>query len=351
MRAPTLKDVAQRAGVGVVTVSSVINGASTPTRVSPSTRQRIIQAAAELRYHPNAMARGLRNRRVHTIGVLFDTFSPFAITHNPHAGGILEGILTTGRETGYNCLVFTAEWQNAEVSAATFRDKLTDGILIVAPRVGSDTVEGLNALGIPTVVISTESRVAGVPWVDVDNAQGARLAAEHLAKLGHTRIAHLRGDERQWSVRERSEAFWARLAEFGIAERPEYVLPGTFSVGISYKSARHLLESPEPPTAIFATNDLLAMAALDAARDTGVGVPDELSIVGFDDVPTAVYVRPQLTTVRHPFGEVGSAAVHLLISRLNGEACPEEGIRLPLELIVRGSTGTAKPAVAIGRRR
>lgn len=346
MRAPTLKDVARKAGVGVVTVSSVINGASTPTRVSDATRQRIIQAAAELRYHPNAMARGLRRRRVHIMGVLFDTHSPFVISNNPHASGVLEGILTTGREAGYNCLVFTTEWQNAEVSATLFRDQLTDGILVIAPRVGSDTVEGLATLDIPLVVVSAEARVKDVPWVDVDNALGARLAAEHLASLGHTRIAYLAGHETQWSVRERHAAFWSRLAEFGIEERPEYRRVGTFSLSGSYKSAQYLLELPEPPTAIFATNDALAMAAMDAARVMGVSIPEELSIVGFDDVPMAVHVRPQLTTLRHPIREVGCIAIQLLLNRINGESIENPGVRLPPELIVRGSTGIAKSAVS-----
>ncbi|GAB4462033.1 MAG: LacI family DNA-binding transcriptional regulator [Armatimonadaceae bacterium] len=355
MRAPTLKDVAHKAGVGVVTASTVLNGASTQTRVSQATRQRILDAAAELRYHPNAMARGLRRRQTQTLGVLFDNPTPFTLQTNPHTSAIMEGILTTGREKGYNVLIFTPEWESAKSSAPLFRDHSTDGIIVIAPRRHSDTVSGLCDLGIPVVVASAPAELPGVPWVDVDNVRGAQLVADHLADLGHRRVAYLPGDESQYSVGERREALFERLLGRGILECADYCVPGTFSSSQLTANIELLLKLPNRPTAVFATNDNMAIALLRIAREHGIKVPEQLSVVGFDDVPLARYVTPQLTSVRHPIAEVGRWAAETLIRKLNTpvrkvvhdvneeevEASEVQGMRLMPELVVRGTTAPA----------
>lgn len=344
MRAPTLKDVARKAGVGIATASTVLNGGSTATRVSNATRQRILDVAAELRYHPNAMARGLRNRRTRTVGVLFESEGPFFITNNPHASAVMEGVLTTGREAGYNVLTFTSQWRDAETSAAPFRDQMTDGILVIAPRRHSDVVRGLTDLGIPVVVVSSPSGDAEVPWVDVDHAQGAALVADHLAELGHRRIAYMSADERVWATFLRGEAFWRRLAALGVRFDAEYAVPPTFDLKLAQENARQLLRHSKPPTAIFAMNDQLAMCALAAAREEGVSVPEQLSVVGFDNIPLSQYVVPGLTTVHHPMVDVGRTAMKMLLQWLEGTKPEPSGIHLPASLVLRGSTAHAPTA-------
>jgi LacI family transcriptional regulator len=341
VRAPTLKDVAQRAGVGVVTASCVLNGAAkTGTRVSEETRRRILAAAAEVQYHPNAHARGLRRSRAHTLGVLFPTTEP-AIVSNPYASGVLAGIVAECAARGYGIHLFTQPWEGAEKSARTFRDQRTDGVLVIAPAVGSDIAAGLEGLSLPTVVVSSPSGSASVPYVDVDNAAGARLAARHLLALGHRRIAHQFGDPTQASVAERRAAFLAELAAAGIAPPAEHLAGGSFDRDECFRIAGRLLSLPEPPTAVFATNDDIALDLVAAARSRGLRVPEDLSVVGFDDYPAARLVSPALTTVRHPLWEVGASAVRLLLERVEGEADtpPSSGpLLLAPELVVRAST-------------
>jgi LacI family transcriptional regulator len=343
MRAPTLKDVARQEGVGIATVST-INGGSSATRVSAATRQRILEVAAELRYHPNAMARGLRNRKSRTVGVLYDSEGPFLITHNPHASAVMEGILTTGREAGYNVLTFTSRWQDAATSAPLFRDQMTDGILVVAPRRGSDVVRGLASLGIPVVTVSGPSGEAEIPWVDVDHAQGAALAADHLVSLGHTRIAYLAGDPSIWASHRRGEAFWRRLAVHGVRYRPEYAVTGAFNLHETQEIMRGFLALPERPTAVFAMNDQMAMCVMAAAREVGLRVPEDLSVVGFDDIPLCEYLVPRLTTVQHPMVEVGQVGMKLLLQRLDGTVPEDAGREVPAALVARDSTAPVAPA-------
>ena len=180
----------------------------------------------------------------------------------------------------------------------------------------------------------------GVPFVDVDNAAGARLAAEHLLALGHTRIAYLRGGPSQYSVAERGDAFAETLANAGVSIPPEYDLPGDFEEPGRTENARRLLTLPNRPTAIFATNDNIALAALRVARSLGIRVPDELSLIGFDDYPLAEHATPPLTTIHHPLAQISALAVQLLIQRIEGEPIRETAHYFPPHLILRASTGS-----------
>jgi LacI family transcriptional regulator len=338
MKSPTLRDVASRAGVSVASVSAVLNNGNTGTRVSEQTRQRILTAASALRYHPNANAQGLRRRRAQCISVLFDyAQAEIPPITSPYAGAFLEGVLRVGQEQGYNLLLYSQTWESAEASAPLFRSQQTDGVIVAAPVRGSDTLKGLHSLEIPLVAASSPSGIAGVPWVDVDNAQGARLAAEHLLNLGHTRIAHLSSRPDNANAIVRRIAFWDALALQGILPHPDYEVVGTFHNERLVEETRRLLALPAPPTAIFAWNDLAARAVLEGARRAGVRVPEQLSVIGFDDLPDGADAPVPLTTIRQPVRELGRAAARLLIATLDGEM--PENVTLPVSLVVRGSTG------------
>ena len=331
----TIRDVARESGVSVATVSYVLNNGPRPVR--DETRERVLAVMRRLDYHPNAMARGLVRRRLFTLGVLFSSVEPTVVTNN-YATCVLRGIMAAAVQAGYNVTIFTRPWQDARRSAARFGDRRTDGILVAAPSVGSDVVSGLAQRGVPVVVVSAPSNDSCVPWVDVDNARGAVLATEHLLALGHRRIAFLMGDGTQRSVFQRRDAFMATLGRAGVPVRDDYWLPGSFEPEVVYRNVTRLLNLPEPPTSIFTTNDDMAATTLEAARDLGVRVPQDLSVIGFDDYPYKGVGAPILTTVRHPLAEVGEAAARLLIDRVEGRGDGQREMVFQPELIVRETT-------------
>lgn len=344
----TIRDVARESGVSVATVSYVLNNG--PRQVRAETRQRVLEVMHRLDYHPNAMARGLVRRRMHTLGVLFGQVEPAVVT-NPYAAAVLQGILTSCADLGYNVTLFPRAWQNTRDSVAPFRDRRTDGVLVVAPLTGSDVVSSLASFGLPLVVISSPSPVPGVPSIDIDNKRGARLAVEHLIGLGHTRIAHIAGDETHASVSKRRQGFLSTLMEAGLSAPEEYLISSHYSREHSLPIARRLLSQKQRPTAIFAGNDMIAVAVLEAARELDILVPEELSVVGFDDLPMASHVTPQLTTVRQPLAVLGERATRLLVQRIEGhtsetgEAFSDSQKLEEPDLVIRGTTAPPPPSL------
>jgi LacI family transcriptional regulator len=219
-----------------------------------------------------------------------------------------------------------------------FRSQQTDGVIVAAPVMGSDTVSGLHSLGIPLVVVSGSTSIPDIPQVLVDNVQGARLVAEHLFSLGHRRIAHLPALEGNDDGRVRQEAFWSAIAARGGERRPQYAVFGTELHAHPAREIERLLRLPEPPTAIFAWNDRIARVALEVAHRLGVAVPQKLSVVGFDDLPSGDDARVPLTTVYQPVRALGEAAAHQLIERIETGECTTPYTLLPVSLVVRGST-------------
>ena len=345
-KAPTLSDVARDSRVSEATVSVVLNGARSNTRVSAETRRRIEESAALLRYQPNASARSLVRQRTNTLGVLFGVIESRTALADNYGSGILQGIVSQAASQHYEVHLYTEPWHDAPRSAGRYRDQRTDGVLLVAPLTDSDMLSGLAAAQIPLVAISPDAPEAerlDVPFTDIDNAAGVRMAVRHLAELGHTRIAHLTGDQNIYSVQSRREAFIGALNDAGIEAAPEYLMYGMYSGERAGQDLRHLLSLPHSPTAIVAGNDNIALAVIRAAQEIGVSVPHDLSVVGFDDVPAAAYVTPGLTTIRQPLAAIGAMAVTLLIDRISNRKHSHstdclEGCLLTPELIVRGST-------------
>ena len=336
----TLGEIARQAGTSTMTVSAVLNGSRSNTRVADETRKRIEKLAAELNYSPNAMARGLRRQRTDTIGVLF-TWAGSRTIHNLYSMTMLDGIVAGAATAGYHVLLYTQRWESAATSAATFADQRTDGMIVIAPREDSDVVTGLTALGIPLAVISSSVKDSCVPGVNIDNDTGMALGLAHLSALGHTRIAYAGQPPERRSMRERHDAYVCWMAEHKLPIPEGYALT-TLSTGKSQPALEHLLRLPKPPTAIFAATDDLAAEVLEAARTVGISVPEQLSVVGFDDVLVASLTTPKLTTIRLPLYEMGQQAAQLLVARIKGRSeadGPSVQIISP-ELIVRDSTAT-----------
>jgi len=335
----TIDDVARAAGVSRFTVSAVLNGARSNTRVSETTRQRIMDSATDLRYRPNAQARSLALRRTRTIGVLFDLIESTAAIENSYAAGVLQGIVREARGVHNDVLIYTEPKSHDGLPGTDFRDQRTDGVIVVAPLLGSLVVERVMEARIPVCIISSNHALdLPISRVDADNVQGVRSVVTHLLDLGHRRIAHITGREGVPSTMLRREIFQSALAEVGISVPPAYIVGSPYDGFPVQDTLPALMALPEPPTAIFAFNDDVALAVLGTARSLRISIPEQLSVVGFDDIPTASHSVPRLTTVWQPLKEMGAAAVRRLLEQIDGkQEIGDES--LPTTLVVRESTG------------
>ena len=326
-----IADVAAFAGVGIATVSRVLNGRA---NVSQATRDKVLEAIRVLDYRPSSVARNLSLKRTQVIGVVT------AFLTNPSPIERVRGIVTALGDSPYDLALFDVESAGRERRAfRLLADRSrTDGLLIVSFIPPAGEVARLVTAGIATVLI--DARHDTLPAVVVDDVEGGNLATRYLLELGHRRIAFI-GDKptdefRFDSSRDRTVGYERALADAGVPLRPEYVREGTPFRHIARSIAVELLQLPERPTAIFAASDTQALGVLEAARALRIRVPEELSVIGFDDIEIASYVG--LTTVRQPLFESGRRGAELLLGALAGTPPPARVETLPLELVVRGTT-------------
>jgi LacI family transcriptional regulator len=321
----TIRDVAARAGVSVATVSKVINQRY---GVSATTYAHVQAVIAELGYEASLVAQSLRNHRTNVIGILVADLEPFSTE-------LLKGIADAIRGSGFELVVYSAGgrtgdhvgWERRYLSRLS--GTLVDGAVLVTP-----TVIDVN-YGAPIVAVDPHTGPSDLPTIDSDNLRGAQLATEYLLELGHRRIAMLTGRPDLQSAMLREQGY--RLA-LGAQVDEELVQPGGYDAAVSAESARQLLEVPDRPTAIFAANDVSAIATLEVAAELGVRVPEDLSVVGFDNIPESALSSPPLTTVEQPIRTMGHRAIELLISLIRGEPAEITHITLPTNLVARRST-------------
>lgn len=329
-----ITDVARRAGVSITTVSRVLNNTG-GYPVKAATRERVLSAVEELGYRPNDLARGLLSKRSRTIGLLIPDIS------NPYYPELSLGVEDTAYENGYSVIFCNTSRQAEKLEhyVDVLLQKRADGIIIAGG--GTDFAPVLRAIGDFEVQVTVVGR-HGTPFpsVQIDNVHAARKAISHLLDLGHERIAFISGPMNLSSVQDRLDGYRSSLEQFGGAREDRLVREGDFQYESGYRAALSLLRDSDPPTAIFAANDRMAIGAISAALDTGLGVPDELSVVGFDDIAMARYVRPTLTTVSLSDYEMGVAAMRSMLRLLRGEEVPEVSW-LPTEMVIRQSTGPA----------
>jgi len=328
-----IADVAAHAGVGVATVSRVLNGRA---NVRPATRDRVLDAIRTLNYRPSSVARNLSLQRTMVIGALLPWFT------NPSAVQRVRGIVDGLNGSAYDLMVFDIESEDRQRRAFELFDRgdRADGLLVVSTNPPDMEVERINAAGLPCVLV--DGVHPSLPSIAVDDVAGGEMATRHLIELGHRRIA-LIGDPPpefrfDWS-RDRTRGYEQALLRAGIGVRPQYVREGTRLLHVARGIAAELLALPERPTAIFAASDTQAFGAIEAARALGIRVPEELSVIGFDDIEVASYVG--LTTVRQPLFESGRRGAELLLRALSGRQVDVRTELLPLELIVRSTTGPA----------
>ncbi|MBT2501282.1 LacI family DNA-binding transcriptional regulator [Curtobacterium sp. ISL-83] len=323
----TIADVARAAGVSIPTVSKVINNRD---GVAAATMLRVQQVVDELGYETSLVARSLRSSRTGVVGILVPEFEPFSTE-------LLRGISRAASGTGYELLAYAGlvtgadqpGWERRSLSRLS--GTLIDGAIVVTPTTA------LSSSSIPVVAIDPHTGPEGHATVDADNEGGARSAVEHLLALGHTRIAHVHGRADLASAQLREAGYRQALRDAGITVDERLVRAGGYQEDQSAEVARTLLAEPDRPTAVFAANDSSAVGVLRAAAELGLRVPEDLSVVGFDDVPQASMTTPPLTTVAQPLTELGGRAVAMLLTMLRGEPTSAH-VRLATTLRVRQST-------------
>lgn len=327
MPAPTMEDVAARAGVSRALVSLVMRNSP---KVSPASRSAVLAAAAELGYRRNAIARHLASNRTDMIGVLLSDI------HNPFFAEIYDGADEEAASHDYRLLLGTGS-RNPERerdAVEAFLELRVDALLLAGPRLPSAVIAAA-ARAVPVVLVSRLIRADGVDTVVADDRAGAGLAVRHLASLGHRRIAHIDGGAGAGAAARRSGYDKAMVA-LGLKSCIQ-VISGDFTEVGGASAMRRLLQSPEPPTAVFAANDLSAAGALDALEEAGLAVPDDVSVVGYDNTALAALHHVALTTINQPRGEMGRLAVRMALDRLEGRVSGAAARRAVLtpELVVR----------------
>lgn len=333
----TIKDVAKRAGVSTSTVSHVINKTR---RVSDALEQRVLAAMDELDYRPNILARSLRVRESRTIGVVVPDNS------NPFFAEMARAIENRVFGDGYSVFLCNSDGQEAKERAYvnSLVLKRVDGVIFITSGGTTEPLEELVRHDTPVVVVDREVPLSLADVVLLDNRTGGVLATRHLIELGHRLIACITGPSMLTPSADRVLGYRQAMEEAGLSVRAEWILPGDFRSASGQRAMARLLALPEPPTAVFACNDLMAIGAMRALRAAGIHIPADVSLVGFDDIPLASEVTPALTTVAQPIAEMGSIAVELLLSRINDKRDLTQTERRVLKptLVVRDSTAKCR---------
>jgi LacI family transcriptional regulator len=331
----TIAQVAAEAGVSAMTVSNVINARP---GASESTRQHVLEVADRLGYTPPG-ARTAKRGRTGLVGVLtLDLTGEYSLEI---VRGIAEEIADDERELLLNASVDAIRERDR---IAFFAKGLVDGLLLIAPVLEPDTLQEIQAGDLPVVVIDPRRLDVDLPRVVVDNYTGARAGTQHLLDLGHRRIAYIRGEEDHESTEARYRGYRDAMLIAGAEVDEKLVLSTNFTHQGGVQAATELL-SAHRPTAVVAGADLIALGTIDAARSLGLAVPDDLSVVGFDDLPLAAHGSPPLTTVRQPLHDMGRAAARAVLGLIAGQQLPTDNICLPCTLVVRATTvGPTLPA-------
>jgi DNA-binding LacI/PurR family transcriptional regulator len=327
-RVPNIRDVAREAGVSYQTVSRVLNDSPA---IRPATRERVQRIIDELGYRPNPAARALVTSRSRIIGVLSSQSALYGPTTS------IQAIEVAARAAGYRLSVTSigsSDYESIRAGLDFLLSQSIEALVILAPQVGVFEAIREVSIGVPFVTLEASGEDDGHS-LSVDQTRGARLAVRHLIDLGHTEIVHIAGPSDWLEARARLEGYRAELDEAGLASHDAVV--GDWTAEFGYQAGRQLLKERDF-TAVFCSNDQMALGFLHACREAGVSVPREVSVVGFDDTPESAHFAPLLTTVRQNFVEIGNRAVALLLAELRGSTDLDHQPIAP-ELVVRESTG------------
>src|SRR5215469_2123164 len=332
VKRPTINDIARRAGLSKASVSRALNGKQD---VDPETRKRVLALAAEMAYVPSASARALSKGHSACLGLLVPSLTwPWVLE-------VLRGMAEEIEQSGYSLMLYTTA--SGAVAERAFMSQVVpggavDGLALVIPPGMHESIGLLARRGLPVVVIDDRGHHPEFPSVATTNVEGGRSATRHLAELGRRCIAMVNGPPDFGCNRDRLEGYRSALQQAGLRYDPRLVASGDFSEAGGAATTAALLESAPRLDAVFAANDLMAFGAMRALRGAGRRVPEDVAVVGFDDLPAAALTNPPLTTVRQPLYEMGRTAAAMVMSAVRGEAF-QGRVELPTSLVVRESSG------------
>jgi LacI family transcriptional regulator len=333
----TIKDVARIAHVSNTTVSRALNNQS---RIRNETKERILSIAKELNYRPDFIARSLVMKRTNTLGLVITTIA------NPFYTELAQGIEATARKLGYNIILCStqSDLSTEKLNIDMLRSKGVDGIIFTSAHMGDPNIVELAEDGFPTILVNRRTydpMVKGlVDYVGIDNIQGGFWAVEHLIKLGHRRIGIIGGSSESSVGFERLEGGKRALTAYGLKQIDDYFLEGDFLKEAGYRGGMKFIKMAEPPTAVFAANDYMALGTYQAVMEEGLKVPEEIAIVGFNDIEFTSMKGIELTTIGQKKYEMGALSVENLVERIEGRKVhPPQEIILRPELIIRRTCG------------
>lgn len=331
----TLRDVAERANVSTAVVSYVVNEGPRPTSID--VRDRVLKAIAELNYHPNGVARGLRARRTQTIGFIANDYHPFETFNSHYLASILSALAAELKARGRYLLIYPLTiGEDLTPLEHLLRSGRLDGVvvrMVQDPPATDPLLELIAGTELPCVCIERPGDPRfGFTSVTYDDAGGASAATNHLLAAGHRRIAHLQGDPRYATAQARRDGYQEALSRSGVAVDNVLIRVANWNMSEAAAAMRDLLTITDPPTAVFAASDDMALGALEALRARGVRVPEEMAIVGFDGIPLAREVTPALTTIRLPLAEIGRRAATFVLRDATAGATATRDM-LPVELV------------------
>jgi LacI family transcriptional regulator, galactose operon repressor len=332
----TIVDVAAQAGVSFGTVSRVINN---DVHVKKETRERVLKTMQRLGFVVNRQAQSLAGGKSNSVGLLVPDLG------TGYIGEIIRGIDAELSLTGLDLILYTTHRTASKESSyvANLATGMVDGLLLVLPRNPADFIGHLTQRKFPFVLIDHQGAGCDCPAVGATNWQGGYNATEYLIQIGHNRIGFISGTMDLGCAVDRLDGYRSALRTYHIPEAPELIYEGNFFQPDGYSGASYLLELPDPPTAIFASNDVMAMGVMDAVRNRGLRIPEDVSIIGFDDIPQASLIHPAMTTINQPLEKMGRVATQMLLDLLQHPEKVAGRIELPTQLVVRDSCSSPRP--------
>ncbi|WP_110112463.1 LacI family DNA-binding transcriptional regulator [Bacillus sp. CGMCC 1.16541] len=334
----TIYDVAKKAGFSSTTVSKALNNYSD---VSQKTKQEILRVAAEMGYLPNAHAQSLSTKKSWTIGVMFSEANGIGMKH-PFFNAIIESFRKCAEKEGYDLIFASRNLRNRDISYLEhFQYRAVDGIVVICSDSKDAQVQEMINSQLPIIVIDMMDSNCSV--VHSDNVLGASLAVNYLHSLGHTKIAHIAGDPETDAGAARVKGYTDAMKKLHLPIPEQYLINGgLFSIQEGKQAMKQLLSLSEPPTAVFTAGDHMAIGAIEAVKEEGLSVPDDMSIIGFDDIEMASYITPKLTTVKQDTELIGQRAAELLFNQITKKQKEITSDIIPVELMIRESCKPVK---------
>lgn len=338
-----LEDIARLSGVSRSTVSRVINN---HPNVREATKEKVMRVIREQNFHPNPVARMLATQRAQIIGIVVSqTASAFFNDTSSYFPTIIQGIADITNERNYGTLLWLNSGSDSENEENFYRriihNRMMDGVVVISGSSSRILVDHLAQTNIPFVCIERPNGVGdSITYVSIDNVEGAKQAVQHLIRLGRRRIGLVMGPEGNTDAEDRVKGYCTAMDEAGLTVDPAWIVIGQFTPDTGLQAGKTLIS--RNIDAVFAGSDQIAVGLIQTFREAGVRVPEDVAIVSFDDLPSAVSISPQLTTVHHPIREKGSMATRLLLEQIEGHLTEPLHILLPTRLVIRQSCGAAR---------